>query len=84
MPAVSNGSPLNLYAAIGRLDILRDVFTQVAVPSAVWEEVVIKGTGRGSRAIRCWYQLIASASSMREAIMRANVRVSAGSSFAGS
>src|ERR1035437_5584262 len=37
-----------------------------------------------STAIRCSYELMASASSPRETIIRANVRVSSGKSFAGS
>ena len=44
--AVSNSSPLILYAGIGRLDLLGRVFTEVIVPPAVWEEVVAEGAGR--------------------------------------
>lgn len=46
MSAVSDSSPLILYAAIGRLDVLRVVFTDVVVPPAVWDEVVTEGAGR--------------------------------------
>ncbi|HEU5433645.1 MAG TPA: hypothetical protein VFU81_18400 [Thermomicrobiales bacterium] len=38
----------------------------------------------GSTASRCSYQLMASASSVNEAIMRAKVRVGAGNSSGGS
>ncbi len=46
MPAVSNSSPLILYAAIGRLELLRETYDEIAVPPAVWREVVAAGTGR--------------------------------------
>lgn len=44
--AVSDSSPLILYARIGRLDLLSEHFSQVIVPPAVWHEVVIAGCGR--------------------------------------
>ena len=46
MIAVSDSSPLILYAGIGRLDLLGRVFSEVSVPPAVWEEVVAEGAGR--------------------------------------
>ena len=46
MIAVSDSSPLILYAGIGRLDLLGRIFAEVIVPSAVWEEVVAEGAGR--------------------------------------
>ena len=46
MPAVSDSSPLILYAAIGRLDVLRAVYQELLVPPAVWREVVENGRGR--------------------------------------
>jgi predicted nucleic acid-binding protein len=51
--AVSDSSPLILYARIGRLDLLGDVFGEVIVPPAVWDEAVTAGSGRpGADAIR--------------------------------
>lgn len=46
MPAVSDSSPLILYAAIDRLDLLHEVYGDVVVPPAVWEEIVVEGAGR--------------------------------------
>jgi predicted nucleic acid-binding protein len=43
--AVSNSSPLILYAKIGRLDLLRAVFTEIVIPPAVYQEVVTDGSG---------------------------------------
>jgi uncharacterized protein len=36
---------LILYAKIGRLDLLRAVFTEIAIPPAVYQEVVTAGSG---------------------------------------
>jgi hypothetical protein len=46
--------------------------------------MMARASGSGSTSRRCWYQPIASASSVSEAIMRANVRASWLSSCAGS
>lgn len=52
MPAICDSSPLILYAAIGRLDLLRDVFTHLLIPTAVHAEVVGAGRGRpGAREV---------------------------------
>jgi predicted nucleic acid-binding protein len=52
MVAISNSSPLILYARIGRLELLRDVFTQIFVPQAVYDEIVVAGVNRpGATAI---------------------------------
>ena len=45
MAAVSNNSPLILFAAIGRLDLFLGLFNEVLIPPAVWREVVTSGTG---------------------------------------
>ena len=50
MPAVSNSSPLILFARIGRLELLRDVYGVVIVPTAVWDEVVTGGADRPGAA----------------------------------
>lgn len=50
MPAVSDSSPLILLAAIGRLDLLHRLYGEVAVPPAVWQEVVEIGRGRAGAA----------------------------------
>lgn len=50
MSAVSNSSPLILYARIGRLNLLHDVFDQILIPPAVWHEVVTAGGGRAGAA----------------------------------
>jgi predicted nucleic acid-binding protein len=43
--AVSNSSPLILYARVGCLDILRQLFEVILIPPAVHREVVIVGQG---------------------------------------
>ena len=46
-------APLSLFARIGQLDILPQVGAHVVIPMAVYEEVVVKGTGKpGSDEIR--------------------------------
>lgn len=45
MVAVSNSSPLILYARVGRLDLLHKVFGDILIPDAVYAEVVGAGAG---------------------------------------
>ncbi len=45
MKAVTNATPLIALALLGRLDLLRDLFDDVLVPSAVHDEVVRAGLG---------------------------------------
>jgi len=42
---VSNSGPLIALATIGRLDLLKDLFGQVCIPQAVYDEVVVYGEG---------------------------------------
>jgi hypothetical protein len=52
MIAVVNATPLISLAILGRLDLLRQIFTEVIAPPAVYEEVVTQGAGRsGARAV---------------------------------
>jgi predicted nucleic acid-binding protein len=46
MTIVSNSSPLILYAKIGRLELLHELFSEILIPPAVHEEIVIRGRGR--------------------------------------
>ncbi len=46
MSAISDSSALILYSAIDRLDLLHDLYGEVVVPPAVWDEVVVQGAGR--------------------------------------
>jgi predicted nucleic acid-binding protein len=49
---VSNASPLVNLARIGRLELLQDLFGEVCLPDAVWEEVVVAGEGQpGARLL---------------------------------
>src|SRR5260221_1399529 len=43
--AVSDTSPLIAFSAIGRLDVLRQVFDSILIPQAVVDDVVAKGVG---------------------------------------
>jgi hypothetical protein len=42
---VSNSSPLVYLAALGDFDLFRRLFGEIAIPNAVFEEVVVGGTG---------------------------------------
>ena len=49
---VSNSGPLITLSTIGRLDLLKSLFVRIAVPQAVYEEVVIQGQGEpGSKEV---------------------------------
>lgn len=50
MPAISDSSPLILYAGIRHLDLLREVFAEIIIPAAVWNEVVVEGYNRPGSA----------------------------------
>ncbi len=53
MTIVSNASPLINLARIGKLDLLRELYGELTVPEAVWQEVVIDGTGQpGAEQVR--------------------------------
>ncbi len=41
---VSNASPLINLARIGKLDLLRQLYGELNIPEAVWQEVVVRGT----------------------------------------
>jgi len=43
---VSNASPLINLARIGKLDLLRELFSKLLIPEAVWGEVVVDGAGQ--------------------------------------
>lgn len=52
MPIVSNSTPLIALSRIGRLDVLRELFKEVMVPTEVYDELVVKGKDRpGSEEI---------------------------------
>lgn len=44
--AVANASPLIALAKIKRFSLLKLLFREIVVPDAVWEEVVVRGTGK--------------------------------------
>jgi predicted nucleic acid-binding protein len=61
MRAVTNATPLIALALLGRLDLLRDLFDEVLVPCAVYDEVVKAGEGRpgaGMIAEAGWLQIV--------------------------
>lgn len=52
MKVVVDSSPLIALARIGRLGLLREMFGEVVVPSAVWSEVVVAGLDKaGAREV---------------------------------
>jgi len=46
MSIVSNASPLINLARIGKLDLLHQLYDELIVPAAVWQEVVVEGAGQ--------------------------------------
>lgn len=46
MIVVSNAGPLIALAKIGRFELLRELFGKLYIPQAVYNEVVVVGTGR--------------------------------------
>jgi uncharacterized protein len=50
MIVVSNSSPLVSLAAIGRLELLHDLYGTITIPQAVHQEVVMQGPGRPGAA----------------------------------
>ena len=58
MTAVRNASPLIVFARVGRLDLLGEVYSTVLVPPAVWREVAEAGARPGAAAIAqaAWLQ----------------------------
>jgi predicted nucleic acid-binding protein len=46
MSVVSNASPLINLARIGQLNLLPRLYGELAIPDAVWREVVLEGTGQ--------------------------------------
>jgi predicted nucleic acid-binding protein len=50
MIVVADATPLIYLAAIGKFDLLPDLYGRITVPSAVYEEVVIQGAGRWGAA----------------------------------
>ena len=53
MNVVSNASPLINMACIGKLNLLRELYGELFIPEAVWNEVVVEGKGQpGSEEIK--------------------------------
>lgn len=46
MIVVADSSPLIALCRIGRLELLRDLFEQLVIPEAVWQEVVVSQPGK--------------------------------------
>lgn len=60
MNVVSNASPLINLAWIGKLNLIRQLYGQITIPQAVWDEIVVKGEGQpGAEEIRFsdWIQV---------------------------
>ncbi len=49
MKVVSNASPLVNLGRIGRLDLLREIYGELLIADAVWQEVVVDGAGSQDR-----------------------------------
>lgn len=60
MTIVSNASPLINLARIGKLDLLHQLYGELIIPQAVWQEVVLDGVGRpGAEQVKTsdWFQV---------------------------
>ncbi len=58
---VSDSSPLIHLSQIGHLNLLRELFSEVLIPPAVYREVVLEGRGRpGSREVKeaSWIRVV--------------------------
>lgn len=52
MRIVSNASPLINLARVGQLDLLQQLYGELTIPEAVWQEVVLEGAGQpGAKAV---------------------------------
>ena len=50
---ISDASTLILLAAVNRLELLREFYSEITIPAAVWQEVVVEGGERpGASAVR--------------------------------
>ena len=49
MIVVSNTSPIINLAAVGQLDLLRQLYGQIVIPQAVYVEIVGRGAGQPGR-----------------------------------
>jgi predicted nucleic acid-binding protein len=53
MIIVSDTSPLINLAAVGQLDLLRQLYGHVIIPQAMYDEIVFAGAGQpGSAAVK--------------------------------
>jgi hypothetical protein len=50
MIVVSNTSPIINLASVGQLDLLQKLYGRIAIPKAVYHEVVFKGAGQAGSA----------------------------------
>src|SRR5437660_10754227 len=52
MNIVSNASPLIALIRIGQLDLLRQLYSEIIIPDAVWHEVAVEGADQpGAEAV---------------------------------
>jgi predicted nucleic acid-binding protein len=52
MKAIANSTPIISLSVLGKLDLLKGIFTEVFVPKAVYNEVVAKGSDKiGSKEL---------------------------------
>ena len=52
MTIISNASPLIALIRVGQLDVLRQLYSEIIIPDAVWHEVVVEGADQpGAEAV---------------------------------
>jgi predicted nucleic acid-binding protein len=78
---VSNATPLITLAKVGYFNVLQQLFTEITISQEVWNEVVVKGTGRSGSvetAKASWIQIVSLANPAQLSIWRTQYNLGAG------
>jgi predicted nucleic acid-binding protein len=71
MKVVSDATPLIHLAAIGRLDLLKELFQEILIPEEVYEEVVLHGRDRPGSVEVCEADWISRCHVPNKAVLQA-------------
>src|SRR5687767_5806272 len=76
MIVVSNSSPITNLAVIGRLELLRQLYSTIHIPDAVYDEIVVRGAGKpGSTEVQteAWFKRQPVTNSALVALLRSDL-----------